>query len=36
MTIDWNNFTPWTALAGGVLIARLPACSSCSTGVSPE
>ena len=20
MTIDWNNFTPWTALAGGVLI----------------
>lgn len=20
MTIDWGNFTPWTALAGGVLI----------------
>ena len=20
MTIDWNSFTPWTALAGGVLI----------------
>lgn len=20
MTIDWNNFTPWPALAGGVLI----------------
>lgn len=20
MTIDWNNFTPWTSLAGGVLI----------------
>jgi len=20
MTIDWINFTPWTALAGGVLI----------------
>ncbi|MDQ6681026.1 MAG: YeeE/YedE family protein [Pseudomonadota bacterium] len=20
MTIDWNTFTPWTALAGGVLI----------------
>lgn len=20
MMIDWNNFTPWTALAGGVLI----------------
>ncbi|MSP86156.1 MAG: YeeE/YedE family protein [Methylotenera sp.] len=20
MIIDWNNFTPWTALAGGVLI----------------
>lgn len=20
MTIDWQNFTPWTALAGGVLI----------------
>lgn len=20
MTIDWNNFTPWTALAGGALI----------------
>ena len=20
MTIDWHNFTPWTALAGGVLI----------------
>ena len=20
MTIDWNNFTPWTSLAGGLLI----------------
>jgi uncharacterized membrane protein YedE/YeeE len=20
MTIDWNNFTPWTSLAGGILI----------------
>ena len=20
MTIDWNGFTPWSALAGGVLI----------------
>jgi uncharacterized protein len=20
MTIDWNHFTPWSALAGGVLI----------------
>lgn len=20
MTIDWANFTPWTSLAGGVLI----------------
>ncbi|MEX5452631.1 YeeE/YedE family protein, partial [Stutzerimonas stutzeri] len=20
MTVDWANFTPWTALAGGVLI----------------
>lgn len=20
MTVDWTNFTPWTALAGGVLI----------------
>ena len=20
MTIDWNNFTPWTSLAGGVMI----------------
>ena len=20
MTVDWNNFTPWTSLAGGMLI----------------
>ena len=20
MTIDWTNFTPWSSLAGGVLI----------------
>ena len=20
MTIDWNNFTPWTSLAGGILL----------------
>ncbi len=20
MTIDWNHFTPWTALAGGILL----------------
>jgi hypothetical protein len=20
MTIDWNNFTPWSSLSGGVLI----------------
>lgn len=20
MTIDWNNFTPWASLAGGILL----------------
>lgn len=25
MTIDWNNFTPWSSLAGGVLIGSASA-----------
>ena len=29
MTIDWSNFTPWAALAGGAVIgldSPVPAC----------
>ena len=25
MTIDWNNFTPWTSLAGGMMIGAAAA-----------
>lgn len=25
MTIDWNNFTPWASLAGGILLGAASA-----------
>ncbi|OYW95844.1 MAG: YeeE/YedE [Pseudomonadales bacterium 32-61-5] len=38
MTIDWINFTPWTALAGGVLIGLsagfFAACNGRIAGIS--
>src|SRR4051812_27606885 len=38
MTIDWNQFTPWTALAGGVVIglaaALLILCNGRIAGIS--
>jgi DNA-binding transcriptional ArsR family regulator len=30
MTIDWSHFTPWSSLAGGLLLAWRRQCSSCS------
>ena len=32
MTIDWTNFTPWTALAGGLLIGLAAAAFVLLTG----
>ena len=32
MTIDWNNFTPWTSLAGGILLGLAAAIFILVTG----
>lgn len=36
MSIDWTHFTPWSSLAGGLLIGMAAAMFYCSAGALPE